>query len=79
LSSKRRIGCPIFPNSPIIPETATIPVVFTSVGDPVAAGLAAGLARPGGNITGISNIIGGLMPKRLELPSELRPQAGVSP
>ncbi len=57
--------------------TSTIPIVFTGLGDPVAVGLVASLARPGGNITGISNIAGALMPKRLELLSELVPQAGV--
>jgi putative ABC transport system substrate-binding protein len=78
LSFKRRIGCPIS-NSSIIPKnaTATIPVVFTSVGDPVAAGLVASLARLGGNVTGISNIAHELTPKRLELLSELAPQARV--
>jgi len=56
--------------------TSTIPIVFTSVSDPVGAGLVANLARPGGNITGFSNITNELMPKRLELLSELVPQAG---
>jgi putative ABC transport system substrate-binding protein len=57
--------------------TSTIPIVFTSVSDPVGVGLVASLARPGGNITGFSNITNDLMPKRLELLSELIPQAGV--
>jgi putative tryptophan/tyrosine transport system substrate-binding protein len=57
--------------------TSTIPIVFTNVGDPVGLGLVASLARPGGNITGFSNITVELMPKRLELLSELVPQAGV--
>jgi len=57
--------------------TSTIPIVFTAVGDPVRIGLVASLARPGGNLTGFSNITIELMPKLLELVSELIPQAGV--
>jgi putative ABC transport system substrate-binding protein len=57
--------------------TSTIPIVFTGVSDPVAAGLVASLARPGGNLTGFSPFQVELMPKRLELPTELVPQARV--
>ena len=57
--------------------TLTIPIVFVAFGDPVAAGLAASLARPGGNITGISVMSVELIPKRLELLSELVPQVKV--
>jgi putative ABC transport system substrate-binding protein len=57
--------------------TSTIPIVFTGVGDPVADGLVASLARPGGNLTGFSNISSELTPKRLELLCELVPQARV--
>jgi putative ABC transport system substrate-binding protein len=57
--------------------TSTIPIVFIGVGDPVGSGLVASLARPGGNITGFSNITIELMPKLLDLLSELVPQAGV--
>ena len=56
--------------------TSTIPIVFIG-GDPVADGLVASLARPGGNLTGMSFMTAELMPKRLELLSELVPQAGV--
>jgi putative ABC transport system substrate-binding protein len=56
--------------------TSTIPIVFTTA-DPVAEGLVASLARPGGNLTGFSVEAGGLNPKRLELVWELVPQAGV--
>jgi putative ABC transport system substrate-binding protein len=56
--------------------TSTIPIVF-SVGDPVESGLVASLARPGGNLTGVSILAGDLAPKRLELLSELVPQARV--
>jgi putative ABC transport system substrate-binding protein len=57
--------------------TSTIPIVFFGGGDPVAAGWATSLARPGGNLTGFSILVAELMPKRLELISELVPQAGV--
>jgi putative tryptophan/tyrosine transport system substrate-binding protein len=56
--------------------TSTIPIVF-SAADPVGAGLVASLARPGGNLTGFSIMAPELMPKGLELISELVPQAGV--
>jgi putative ABC transport system substrate-binding protein len=57
--------------------TPTIPIVFTGLADPVGAGLVASLARPGGNLTGFSNITAELTPKRLELLCELVPQAKV--
>jgi hypothetical protein len=57
--------------------TSTIPIVFTGISDPVAAGLVASLARPGGNLTGSAPLNVELMPKRLELLTELVPQARV--
>jgi len=57
--------------------TSTTPVVFTMVSDPVGAGFVASLPRPGGNLTGFSDIAIELEPKRVELLSELVPQAGV--
>ena len=56
--------------------TSTIPIVFVG-GDPIAAGLVASLARPGGNLTGMIFMTAEMVPKRLELASELVPQAGV--
>lgn len=53
--------------------TATIPVVFVSVSDPVGSVLVASLSRPGGNITGRSTITAELDPKRLELLRNVRP------
>jgi putative tryptophan/tyrosine transport system substrate-binding protein len=57
--------------------TSTIPIVFATGGDPVESGLVASLARPGGNLTGVGMMFTELMPKLLELLSELVPQARV--
>ncbi len=55
--------------------TPTIPIVFTIGSDPVQSGLVASLARPDSNITGFTAIATQLVSKRLELVSELLPQA----
>ena len=55
--------------------TSAIPVVFTIATDPVADGLVASLARPGGNVTGVSSLIAELDAKRLELIKEILPAA----
>ncbi|OGL11961.1 MAG: hypothetical protein A3I17_08795 [Candidatus Rokubacteria bacterium RIFCSPLOWO2_02_FULL_72_37] len=54
--------------------TRTVPIVFTLVGDPVAAGIVAKLARPGGNLTGVSSLTTELVPKRLEALKTLIPR-----
>jgi ABC-type uncharacterized transport system substrate-binding protein len=56
--------------------TRTIPIVFAGVGDPVGSGLVASLARPGGNLTGLSVLAPDLLGKGLELLKQLVP--GVS-
>jgi putative tryptophan/tyrosine transport system substrate-binding protein len=53
--------------------TSVIPIVFASAGDPVGTGLVASLARPGGNVTGLSNQTNDLGSKRLELLREVVP------
>ena len=56
--------------------TSTLPIVFGSGDDPVRDGLVASLARPGGNLTGVSFLVVDLNPKRFELLRELVPEAG---
>ena len=54
--------------------TTLIPLVMANVSDPVAIGLVASLTRPGGNITGVTNLAPDLGGKRLELLKEIVPQ-----
>jgi putative ABC transport system substrate-binding protein len=57
--------------------TVTIPIVFSIGIDPVATGLVVSLARPGGNITGVSVLYTEMLPKRFEFLTELVPQARI--
>jgi putative ABC transport system substrate-binding protein len=56
-----------------IDATRDIPIVMTSVGDPVGSGFVKSLARPGGNVTGISNLVAELGSKRMEILREAIP------
>jgi putative ABC transport system substrate-binding protein len=55
--------------------TKAVPIVMAAIGDPVGLGLVSSLARPGGNVTGLSNMSGDLAGKRLELLKEAVPAA----
>lgn len=54
--------------------TSTIPIVMAQIGDPVGSGFVASLARPGGNITGLSNMAEGVSHKWVELLKEVSPK-----
>src|SRR5262245_3531140 len=56
--------------------TSTIPIVMTAAGDPLASGLVANLAHPGGNVTGSSLMVPDIAGKRLELLKEVLPRLG---
>ncbi len=55
--------------------TSTIPIVMTLSPDPVGQGLVASLARPGGNVTGLTNLVPGISQKYVELLKEITPSA----
>ena len=55
-------------------SSITIPIVMTNSDDPVGSGFAKSLARPGGNITGLSNITGDISPKHLEMLLRVAPK-----
>ncbi len=55
--------------------TTTIPIVMVAIGDPVRVGLVSNLGRPGGNITGFTNLAGQIAAKRLQLLKEVIPTA----
>jgi putative ABC transport system substrate-binding protein len=57
--------------------TKTVPIVFTTIADPVKSGLVASLNRPGGNVTGTAGLTSELDAKRLELLHQIKPSARV--
>jgi ABC-type uncharacterized transport system substrate-binding protein len=60
---------------PLLALTRTIPIVVITAADPIGAGLATSLARPGGNVTGVAAVTAELAPKVLELVREFLPAA----
>jgi putative tryptophan/tyrosine transport system substrate-binding protein len=58
--------------------TETIPIVMAAIGEPLGAGVVASLARPGGNVTGLSAFVTELAGKRVELLKELRPGKSIT-
>jgi putative tryptophan/tyrosine transport system substrate-binding protein len=75
--ARRKIDIIVTSGTPLITAakqaTTSIPIVFTAAGDPVGSGLVASLARPGGNVTGLSVLAPDLAGKRLDLLRQLVP------
>ena len=63
-----------YPTALAAKQGTTLPVVVYGAGDPVGTGLAASLARPGGNLTGISDASAEVTPKRMELLKQIAPR-----
>jgi putative tryptophan/tyrosine transport system substrate-binding protein len=70
------VASPTRPALAVKEATRTIPVVFIQVADPIRVGIVGNLARPGGNVTGLSSIAADLTGKRLALLKEVLPDAG---
>src|SRR5262249_24335011 len=58
--------------------SATIPIVMTTINDPIGAGLIASLGRPGGNVTGIANLTEDVTPRVLEILHTIIPKLGTT-
>jgi putative tryptophan/tyrosine transport system substrate-binding protein len=58
--------------------TESIPIVMAAIGEPLGMGVVASLARPGGNVTGLSGFVTELAGKRVELLKELRPETSIA-
>jgi len=64
------------PSRAVKDATSTLPIVIVAIADPVRAGLVTSLARPGGNLTGVSSVVaGGIMAKSLDLLHQFVPNA----
>ena len=68
------VAAGVQPTSAAQKATATIPIVMGNGIDPVGSGFVASLARPGGNITGLSNLLGDLSPKHFEMLRSMAPK-----
>jgi putative ABC transport system substrate-binding protein len=68
------VTCSTAATSAAVASTKTIPIVFTGIADPIASGIVASLARPGGNATGVSVRVAELYPKRLDLLRQVAPR-----
>lgn len=69
------VGSATPPMSALLQATKTIPIVMFAVGDPEGQGFVSNLARPGGNVTGLSSLDHGMLTKQFELLLQAAPQA----